>query len=190
MHYHSYIVVPAGNIFTENLPEMLRFNISTAAIFQAPNSVRSYLSSEEEVQNSWIVCYGESEFGSVDLQLELGRSGYRVAEQLDAISIPLLDDVKIPKLIGYLPFSEVVLGEEIIQEFKTEFNPEIFDLLLRKGAYIDPILFEVESNIDYIGKYLISYITVCQDVPVQVMNNIQMKLNIGDVYDLVANSCI
>lgn len=160
-YYHVYLVALSNNnVLACNLPVELRKNISRSVTFQAPQSVEIYV--QEGIEDIWIVVYEESNFGGCDLNLELSQFGYKVIECLDNIGgIAYIEDNKpegIDRLIGYLAFQEICIGKEVIDTFKTEFNPCVFKKMLDQNIAIDDYLLEIESNAGYLFNYLVTIV--------------------------------
>ena len=182
-HFHTYVVAPESDIFAEDLPTFLYRNISKAAVFKASNEISVYIGEDYNPEDCWVICYKEEEFGNISLQTELTGSGYRVIPDSDNFELYYNDEIQIPKLIGYIAFRECVISKEVVEQFRLDFEPELVEELLKRGAYIDPALFELESNTDYVGKYLISYLLHTGIIPEDVIYNVKMRIAVGNIHN-------
>lgn len=168
----------------DDLLSHLRRNISTAAIFKADNSLKVYTDSKDV----WIVCYYASKPGAISLELELRGSGYAIEMSLDEIGgIPYSykDGFDIPKLVGFVAFQSVTLDANIVEEFRTEFNPKIYNALINQNNDIDKALFKLETNIEYLAQYIVMYVNRFQYIPENIRSIIQHRISDDGDIDLV-----
>lgn len=164
MEYHVYLVARdmTKDNHTNDLPTHIRMNKSRSVTFEVPNSLSCYT----DEPNPWIVVYEDENVneGITDLSLELGGSGYKIVMCLDAFDgILYMEDVSISqigidRLFGFVAFKNFVFGRDMVELFKTEFNPVLFQRLINQEVQIHERLFEVESNIEYLANYICSLV--------------------------------
>jgi len=179
-HFTKYIVTRTSG--ETDLPVFLYRNISRAAVFKATNSIRCYVEEICNPDDCWIVCYKEENIGDVDLQLELSGSGYNIIPYSDSFELYWPEEeLQIPKLVGYIAFQECIISREVVEQFKLDFEPDLFDELLKRGAYIYPRLFELETNTDYIGRYILSYLTRLGIIPEDVIRIVKTRIELDEL---------